>query len=52
MRDPAGHVVELYCDRWTNGIEILRTQGPKRVALDMITGLGDNDEQELLKPQV
>jgi len=52
MRDPDGHVVELYCDRWTDGIEVLRTQGPKRVALDMTTGLGDSDEQELLKPQV
>jgi len=52
MRDPDGHVVELYCDRWADGIEVLRTQGPKRVALDMVTGLGARDEQELLRPQV
>ena len=52
MRDPDGYVVELYCDRWTDGIEVLRTQGPKRVALDMATGLDASDEQELLRPQV
>ena len=52
MRDPDGHVVELYCDRWADGIEVLRTQGPKRVALDMVTGVGADDEQELLRPKV
>ena len=52
MRDPDGNVVELYCDRWADGIEVLRTQGPKRVALDMQTGLGADDEQELLRPRV
>ncbi len=54
MRDPDGHVVELYCDRWAeeDGIEILRTQGPKRVALDMATGVGADEEQELLRPNV
>ncbi len=52
MRDPDGHVVELYCDRWADGIEVLRTQGPKRVALDMATGVGADDEQELLRPRV
>ena len=52
MRDPDGHVVELYCDRWDDGIEVLRTQGPKRVALDMATGLGADQEQELLRPNV
>jgi catechol-2,3-dioxygenase len=52
MRDPDGHVVELYCDRWEDGIAVLRTQGPKRVALDMATGVGADDEQELLRPNV
>ncbi len=52
MRDPDGHVVELYCDRWDDGIEVLRTQGPKRVALDMATGVGADEEQELLRPRV
>lgn len=54
MRDPDGHVVELYCDRWPReeGIEVLRTQGPKRVALDMTTGKGADEEQALLRPGV
>ncbi len=52
MRDPDGHLVELYCDRFEDGIEVLRTQGPKRVALDMKTGVGADAEQELLRPQV
>ncbi len=52
MRDPDGHVVELYCDRWDDGIEVRRTQGPKRVALDMTTGEGADREQELLRPRV
>ena len=54
MRDPDGHVVELYCDRWAveEGVEVLRTQGPKRVALDMVTGKGADEEQELLRPNV
>ncbi len=48
MHDPDGHTVELFCDRWENGIEVMRTQGPKRVALDMETGEGIGDKQELL----
>ena len=54
MRDPDGHVVELYCDRWAEaeGVEVLRTQGPKRVALDMATGVAADEEQELLRPNV
>ena len=52
MRDPDGNVVELYCDRWADGIEVMRTQGPKRVALDIQTGVGADDEQELLRPRV
>lgn len=54
MRDPDGHVVELYCDRHPEeeGIPVMRTQGPKRVALDMATGKGAGEEQELLRPRV
>jgi catechol 2,3-dioxygenase len=54
MRDPDGHVVELYCDRWAEeeGLEVLRTQGPKRVALDMATGVAADEEQELLRPNL
>jgi catechol 2,3-dioxygenase len=52
MRDPDGNVVELFNDRWEDGIEVLRTQGPKRVALDMTTGIGADEEQELLRPNV
>ncbi len=54
MRDPDGHVVELSCDRWAvdEGVEVLRSQGPKRVALDMVTGIGADAEQELLRPNV
>jgi len=54
MRDPDGHLVELYCDRWgeEEGREVLREQGPKRVALDMVTGLGAEEEQELLRPNI
>ena len=52
MRDPDGNVVELYCDRWEDGIEVMRTQGPKRVALDMVTGRGADEEQELLRPNI
>ena len=50
MDDPDGHLVELYCDRWAKneGIEVMRTKGPKRVALDMETGVGAGTEQELL----
>ena len=54
MRDPDGHVVELYCDRWAveDGVEVLRTQGPKRVTLDMTTGKGADEEQALLRPGI
>lgn len=54
MRDPDGHVVELYCDRWPeeDGIDVIRTQGPKRVALDVATGKGAEEEQELLRTKV
>jgi len=49
MPDPDGNLVELYCDRWEDGIEVLRTQGPRRVALDIETGEGLGDAQELLR---
>lgn len=48
LKDPDGHVVELYCDRWENGIEVLSTKGPLRKALDMETGEAVGDAQELL----
>ena len=49
MKDPDGHLVELYCDRWGDkGIEVMRTEGPKRMALDMATGEAVGSEQELL----
>ena len=49
MKDPDGHLVELYCDRWgERGMEVMRTQGPKRMALDMETGEAVGSEQELL----
>ena len=48
LEDPDGHLVELYCDRWENGIEVMRTQGPKRVMLDMETGEAAGGDQELL----
>ncbi len=49
MKDPDGHLVELYCDRWGDkGMEVMRTEGPKRMALDMETGEAVGSEQELL----
>jgi catechol 2,3-dioxygenase len=49
MKDPDGHLVELYCDRWGDkGMEVMRTQGPKRMALDVETGEAVGSEQELL----
>ncbi len=50
IEDPDGHLVELYCDRWgKDGIEVMRTEGPKRMALDMETGEAVGPEQELLR---
>ena len=48
IKDPDGHVVELFCDRWEDGIEVLRTQGPLRKDLDIKTGEALGDSQELL----
>ena len=55
MADPDGNVVELYCDRWgagAEGIEVLRSAGPQRKALDMETGEAVGETQELLKAKV
>lgn len=46
--DPDGHLVELFCDRWEDGLEVLRTQGPMRKELDMKSGQAVGDSQELL----
>ena len=48
IKDPDGHVVELFCDRWEDGIEVLRTQGPMRRELDMESGEAVGDAQEVL----
>ncbi len=48
LKDPDGNVVELFSDRWENGIEVLRAQGPLRKTLDMETGEAVGDAQELL----
>jgi catechol 2,3-dioxygenase len=50
MRDPDGNTVELYCDRWgEKGKEVLRSSGPQRKTLDMVTGEAVGDAQEVLK---
>ncbi len=47
--DPDGHLLELYCDRWgEKGKEVMRTEGPGRVPLDMATGEGIGEPQQLL----
>ena len=38
ISDPDGNTVELYCDRWENGLEVMNTQGPKRSLMDIETG--------------
>ncbi len=38
LQDPDGHTIELYCDRWEDGFEAMRTRGPLTVALDIETG--------------
>ncbi len=49
MDDPDGHLVELYCDRWGDkGLEVMRAEGPIRLALDMETGEAFGPEQQLL----
>jgi catechol 2,3-dioxygenase len=53
MEDPDGNTVELYCDRWgEKGLEVLRTAGPQRKALNMETGEAVGDTMEVLKAKV
>lgn len=53
IKDPDGHVVELFCDRWgEDGLEVLRTQGPMRKELNMETGEAVGDSQELLAVRI
>jgi catechol 2,3-dioxygenase len=53
IRDPDGNLVELYCDRWgEKGMEVMRTQGPQRRSLDIVTGEALGETQELLKAKV
>ena len=37
-RDPDGHLVELYCDRWDNGFEIFSTMPNQNDPFDLETG--------------
>ena len=48
IKDPDGHLVELFCDRWGDGLNVLRTQGPLRKSLDIKSGEAVGDGQELL----
>jgi catechol-2,3-dioxygenase len=38
VRDPDGHLVELYCDRWDNGFEIFATMPNQNDPIDLETG--------------
>ena len=38
VADPDGNMIELYCDRWDGGIEVMRAKGPQRKPLDIETG--------------
>jgi catechol-2,3-dioxygenase len=44
VKDADGHVCELYCDRWEDGFEAMRTQGPMTKILDIETGEGIGDD--------
>lgn len=44
VKDADGHVCELYCDRWEDGFEAMRTQGPMTKMLDIETGEGIGDD--------
>jgi catechol-2,3-dioxygenase len=35
FHDPDGNRIELYCDRYDNGLEVIRTKGPMARPLDM-----------------
>ncbi|MBT4701566.1 MAG: hypothetical protein HOB79_10890 [Rhodospirillaceae bacterium] len=38
LKDPDGMVVELFCDRFEDGFEVMKTMGPKSDHLDIMTG--------------
>lgn len=38
VRDPDGHLVELYCDRWDNGFDIFATMPNQNDPIDLETG--------------
>ena len=53
LRDPDGHLVEIYVDRWgEEGIEVMRNNGPQRRSLNIDTGEAEGDPQEVLKARV
>ncbi|HVZ51498.1 MAG TPA: VOC family protein [Pseudolabrys sp.] len=37
IEDPDGMLVELYCNRWENGLEAMQTMGPRTDDLDIDT---------------
>jgi len=37
IEDPDGMLVELYCNRWDNGLEAMQTMGPRTDDLDIDT---------------
>jgi len=37
VEDPDGMLVELYCNRWENGLEAMQTMGPRTDDLDIDT---------------
>jgi catechol 2,3-dioxygenase len=51
VTDPDGNVCELYCDRWEDGFEAMRTQGPLTRKLDMETGEGVGPDLFAPKPK-
>lgn len=38
VRDPDGHLVELYCDRWENGFEIFSSMPNQNDPIDLESG--------------
>lgn len=38
VRDPDGHLVELYCDRWDNGFEIFSSMPNQNDPIDLESG--------------
>ncbi|MBT6529920.1 MAG: VOC family protein [Betaproteobacteria bacterium] len=38
LRDPDGMVVELFCDRFEDGFNVMKTMGPRSDHLDILTG--------------